>query len=67
MPRGLGGWRERSEWEEGQGRERRQLLISLCPGVTTIMFEAAVVIGTSTDDLIIFLMGGKEERVKNKK
>ncbi len=36
MPMGVGGWRERSEWVEGLGRERRQLLISLCPGVTTL-------------------------------
>ncbi len=42
-------------------------MISLCPGVTTIMFEAAVIIGIGTDDFAYLVMGGKEERVKNKK
>ncbi len=32
----------------------------------TVMFEAAVLIGIGTDDFAYFVMGGKEERVKNK-
>ena len=30
-----------------------------------VMFEPAVVIGIGTDDFAYFVMGGKEERVKN--
>ncbi len=33
----------------------------------TVMFEAAVIIGEGTDDYAYFVMGGKEERVKNEK
>jgi len=33
----------------------------------TVMFEAAVIIGIGTDDFAYFVMGGKEERVKNEK
>ena len=32
-----------------------------------VMVEPAVIIGIGTDDLLIFLMEGKEERVKNEK
>ncbi len=32
----------------------------------TVMFEAAVIIGIGTDNFAYFVVGGKEERVKNK-